>query len=277
MGVGRVRRRWIVATVVVVALVVAGLVVRRLWLTDTARRVDAQEAVAKFRDGTTSTVASGAATSTTTPAPDMPTLPAPGVYRYRTTGHEQIDALGGTSHDYPAETTITVTAEGCGALLRWDLLRERWDELRICATPSGIELQPQSANYHEFYQHGERHDVVCDRGVVIVPPESVVLPMDPVPLACTERGVTALPEWQVLDRTTKVVDGQAVRVTHVRRTVQDDDEYWEHVVEDWWFDDHGLPVEMAATKGNKTDSDLVGDVIYAEEYRASLISLVPLT
>lgn len=276
MGVGRVRRRWIVATVVVAALVVTGVVVRRIWLTDTARRVDAEEAVAKFRSGSTTTVESDAVTSTTA-SPGLPTLPAPGVYRYRTTGHEQIDALGGTGHDYPEETTVTVTADGCGVLLRWDLLKERWDELRICATPSGIELQPQSANYHEFYQHGERHDVVCDRGVVIVPPADVQLPTDPVPLACRERGVTVLPEWQVLGRSTKVVDGQRVQVTHVRRTVQDDDDYWEHVVEDWWFDDHGLPIEMAATKGNKTDSDLVGDVVYAEEYRATLISLTPLT
>ena len=42
-------------------------------------------------------------------------LPEPGVYVYATTGSAKVDALNGAAHTYPAETTITVTLEGCGA------------------------------------------------------------------------------------------------------------------------------------------------------------------
>ena len=74
----------------------------------------------------------------------------------------------------------------------------------------------------------------------------------------------------------RIVEGAEVEVTHLRLTVQDDDEYWEHVVADWWLDDHGLPIEMTATKESKSNSSLVGDVVYHETYTATLASLTPL-
>ena len=71
-----------------------------------------------------------------------PSLVAPGVYRYRTTGEESVDVLGGATHHYPDETTITVTPDGVVSP-RWDALKERRDEWRLCDRPDGIELQPR--------------------------------------------------------------------------------------------------------------------------------------
>lgn len=65
------------------------------------------------------------AASTTTTTSPPPTAPAaqgrrhPGVYTYDTTGGEQIDALGGAKHSYPASTTITIWDDGCGQRMRW--------------------------------------------------------------------------------------------------------------------------------------------------------------
>ena len=283
MGNSRVRRRLIVATVLVGALVVTGLVVRRLWLTDTARVVDADEAVERFRDLNSTTLSASAAPATsdatdpaaasTTALPQF-TTPEPGVYRYTTAGQEGINVLGGATHGYPLETTITVTADGCGALLRWDLLMERSEEWRVCATPQGIEQQSTGAFYHEFFQHGQREEMICDRGVLVVPADGRI--GEVVPLACRLNDRPWLPEWQVLGRETRTVEGVDVAVTHVRLTVQDDDEYWEHVVADSWLDDHGLPVEMTATKESKSNSSLVGDVVYHETYTVVLASRTPL-
>lgn len=278
MGNSRFRRRLIVATVLIGALVITGLVVRRLWLTDTARVVDADEAVERFRDQSSTTLSASSPPATpvavSTTAPPQFTVPEPGVYRYATTGEEGIDVLGGATHTYPAETTITVIADGCGVLLRWDLLKERSEETRLCATPQGIEQQPTGAFYHEFFQHGEREDMVCDRGVLVVPADGAA--GEVVPLACRLNDRPWLPEWQVLGRDVRIVEGAEVEVTHLRLTVQDDDEYWEHVVADWWLDDHGLPIEMTATKESKSNSSLVGDVVYHETYTATLASLTPL-
>ena len=280
MGNSRVRRRAIVATVLVGALVITGLVVRHLWLTDTARVVDADEAVERFRDLNSTTVSAvspptlpAGDTTTTVPAPRFAT-PEPGVYRYATDGLEGIDVLGGAEHRYPAETTITITHDGCGVLLKWDLLKERSEEWRLCATPQGIEQKKTGAFYHEFFQHGSREEMTCDRGVLVVPGDRE--PRDVVPLACLLNDRPWLPEWQVLERDSRTVDGVQVQVQHVRMTVTDDDEYWEHVVADWWLDDRGLPIEMTATKESKSNSGLVGDVVYHETYRVTLVSLTPL-
>ena len=54
------------------------------------------------------------------------TVPAAGVYIYDTKGSEHVSALGGASHTYPSQTTVTVTKTPCGAELRWDALKERW-------------------------------------------------------------------------------------------------------------------------------------------------------
>jgi hypothetical protein len=275
----------IVATVVIGALVGTAVVVRRLWLTDTARVVDAQEAVQRYRsqqsteappvatDGAT-TVPSSEPGTPTTESPVVFTPPVAGVYRYTTTGNEHIDVLGGTSHLYPHETTITVTAAGCGAQLRWDLLRERSEEYRVCPTATGMDLAPVGAFYHEFFQHGSHEKMVCDRNAPIVTSAADLPPA--THLHCTLNDRPWLPVWEVLDRSTIEVDGTAVPVTHVRMTVQDDDAYWEHAVADWWFDDHGLPVRMTSTKESKSSSDLVGDVVYTETYTADLVTLVPL-
>lgn len=290
MGVSRRGRRIVVASVCLGALVIAGLVVRHLWLTDTARVVDAQDAIDRFRDQqgaadptTTPPAApevesqgptSSAAGSTTT-IPPLATLASPGVYRYATSGSEAIDVLGGARHDYPAETLLTVTPEGCGVRMRWDLLQERWEDMAVCATPDGIELQQASRNYHEFFQHGQEQAVQCDRTTTLVPADGA--PRSADPLSCIQAGNPWLPVWEVLGREAIEVDGAAVDVTHVRMTVQDDDEYWEHITADYWFDDHGLPVRMTSTKENRSSSGLVGDVVYRETLRAELMSLTPLT
>jgi len=264
----------IIVTVVVGALVGGAVVVSRIWLNDTARMVDADEAVERFRAQTTVAPATVASAVSTTAPVALATTPAPGVYRYATTGVETIDSLGGTEHAYPAETTLTVTSDGCGALLRWDRLKERYEEFRICATTEGIELQPTGAAYHEFYGVGQRQEIVCDREVLVVPADGA--PRDVVPLACTIDEQLWLPEWQVLERTSLVVAGAEVATTHVRMRITDEDQYWERTVVEWWLDEHGLPVRMTTTKESKSPSDLVGDVVYTEVYTADLVSLDPL-
>lgn len=268
----------IVATVVVGALLGGAVVVSRLLLNDTARMVDADEAVERFRTQTTVaptvTPTSAPAAATTTAAVALATTPEAGVYRYATTGIETIDSLGGTEHAYPAETTLTVTPDGCGVLLRWDLLKERYEEFRLCVTAEGIELQPTSAAYHEFFGVGQRQEIGCDREVLVVPTDRT--PREVVPLACTIDDQLWLPEWEVVGREVLTVAGRSLDTTHVRMRIADEDQYWERTVVEWWLYDNGLPVRMTTAKESKSPSDLVGDVIYTEQYTADLVSLEPL-
>jgi hypothetical protein len=287
--------------VALTALVAAGLVARFVLLRDTETTVTTDEALAEFRAASPVTEApsiDAAAPSTAdapaakppttavsppgspsgvpppTTAPRVPaTLVEPGVYRYRTTGGEQIDAVGGTSHDYPAETTITVTARGCGVWLRWDALRERREEWGLCVTPAGIELRPDGVQFHEFFGQSEEEALVCDRAVVLLPAE---LPQpEPVPLECTLADDPWSPVWEILEADTRTVEGEDVTVRHARMTITDEDEFWERNTADWYLAPDGLPVEVVVAKSSRSPS-AIGPVVYEEQYRLDLVTLEPL-
>src|SRR5215211_664686 len=130
--VARRRRRWwwIAAAAVVLVAATALVLVRFVFLRDTATTVSPGDVLARYRASSTVAV-------TTTGGSGL-TLPAPGVYRYATTGSERVDALGGATHTYPPITTITVTEAGCGVQTRWDALQERWNLRQLCLGHGGI-------------------------------------------------------------------------------------------------------------------------------------------
>jgi len=309
MGDGSVVRRrrwWLVAAAAVVVVVVALVVLRAVVFRDRARAVSTDEALDRFRTQASSipvdsaagatTVAviapptlaavpstaaaapSSSATSTslvtTSTAPSVPVaLVAPGVYRYATIGQEHVDALDGTTHTYPPETTITVVPAGCGVSLRWDALQERWDEWQLCATPAGVELGSDGIQYHEFFGQPDNEAVVCDVPVMLVaaaPNEQA-----PAPQVCTLADDPWLPVWTMLERTVRTIDGQQVDVRHVQMQIADDDEYWEHTTIDWYLAPDGLPVEVVATKSSLSPSP-IGAIQYDEQYHLELESLTPL-
>lgn len=267
------RRRTAIAATVVL-LLVTPVAYQRWWPDDSSRRLGADEALDRYRASTT-TAEPDATVSTTVVAPDLLRVPAPGVYRYATTGAETTDVLGGAEHTYPSETLITVTPDGCGVLLRWDLLAERWDEWRLCTREQGIVWMPDGATYHEFFGSGRREAIACDREVLIVPVDPTT--GSPASPTCTIDGRLWLPEWRIVGTDEMVVDGTAVTVTHVQMTVTNDSEHYEYTTADWWFDDSGLPVRMTMEKRSNTDSGVIGDVVYTERYDATLLSREPLT
>jgi hypothetical protein len=277
VGHSRVRRRVIVACVVLGALAATAVVVRRVWLNDNARAVDANEALERFREQSTTSSVAEVLPTDSSPVPTLvalPSVPRAGVYRYVTEGSEAIDVLGGATHEYPAETTITVMPDGCGVLLRWDVLQERREEWRLCAASDGVVLQPAGAAYHEFFAHGQLEDLACNQSVLLVPSDGE--PRDAVALDCTLDTRPWHPTWQVLERGVRQVEGKSVPVVHVRMTVEDSSNYYEHTVVDWWLGDDGLPIAMSSLKASKSTSGLVGDVVYHERYSLALASLTPM-
>jgi hypothetical protein len=163
---------------------------------------------------------------------------------------------------------------GCGVHLRWDALRERRDEWGLCSTASGVELQTDGVQYHEFFGQPNEEAVACDNTVLVVPAS----PSTTVPVqsqSCTLAGDPWLPSWDVLERTTRTIGSNEVDVQHVRMTIDDNDEFWEHTVVDWYLADTGLPVEVGSTKESRTDSP-IGGVVYREQYHLLLISMIPL-
>ena len=290
MGEHRNRRRYVlIGVLVLVGLVV--VVIRNVWLTDSSEAVPVEAAVDRYRSessepvqtapappGTVSaqTVPAGTVADESVPTSIAPpaSLPEPGVYRYRTTGGESIDAIGGVNRDYPAETTITVTTRGCGVHLSWNPLEERRDEWDLCVSDRGVELQSGGVQFHEFFGQAQIDDISCDGVVSLIDTEPVPAPA--VDRTCTLAADPWNPVWQVLDRGSRQVDGGDVAVTHVRMTVEDDDEYWEHTIADWYLAASGLPVAVSVDTSSRSPS-MVGAVVYHETYELQLESMSPLT
>jgi len=268
--VARRRRRWwwIGAGAVVVAAVGAFVVVRFVLLHDTTTTLGPDEALARYRASST------VAASVTSGAPAALTLPAPGVYRYTTTGSEHVDALGGTTHTYPATTTVTVTPAGCGVQVRWDALQERWNTRQLCLGDGGI-VSGAYTDFHRFYGQDDRSDWTCSPPYALVPAVPAVgaswTGTCAEPDGATEA--TALSSVALEDVT---VGAAAVPAVHVQR-VEDDVAKGgtAHTTTDQWFDARsGLVLREVATSSSTT-STFMGDVHYTEQYELEILSLDP--
>lgn len=290
---GPSRRVWWVAAAVVVVLAAAAALVAFLLLRESTTPVDVEEAVGDFRRQTQSTspreaaattapdetttaptapVVTDPGSTTTTPPPAGSGLPAPGVYTYATTGRESIDALGGRSHRYPEVSTITVTHEGCGAVVTWRPLRERWDARTVCPSARGLELRVD-VNHHEFFGITDEREFVCEPRALFLPAattEGVTWTA-----RCSSGDVDVVRRGTILGTSDVEVGGTSVTVVDfevndvISGASRGTTERTIRVVPDT-----GLVVESQLEVDVRNDSP-IGDVHYTERYSIRLTSLVP--
>ncbi len=258
-GAARGRRppRWLYASSLLVLLVLAGG-----WFAWHAMRqthqVSVATSVSRYRSGTAAPTGGGT---------DLP-RPATGVYVYDTTGSERI-SLGGLSHEYPARTTLTVTADPCGLRVRWDALAERWSEWVLCATDQGWRVRT-ATDVHKFLYREDRQDYVCD--------DSLALPR----AGTTSWTTTCHTKSGQLTLTVTRIGGQAMRVgttavstTRLRAvTKATGSSTNEGSVEMWLQDTTGLPVR-AEVRNRGTQQVLGQAITYDEAAVFTLVSLTP--
>jgi hypothetical protein len=284
-GRSRRRRRWLVAAGVgLTGVAVAGFLVWRAYR-DTSTEVDVEAVVSEFRAATTTGAPPTGAPRTiasTDPAPVAPTnpaavprrLPEPGVYVYATTGRESVDALGGTDHDYPAETTITVLRGGCGVLLRWVALEERTEEWDLCLDPGGDLVGTYYESYHRFFGRDDRRRYECG--------QSTLLPARVTGGAswgrtCDGGDRTEVVRLEVIGVEPVTVGGDAVDSVHLRVATElsaTDGTTSESHGELWLHPQTGLPLRQTDRTAT-TSPQVIGDVHYEEQYELVLTSLEP--
>ncbi len=206
---------------------------------------------------------------TTTPV--AVTAPGPGVYVYTTTGHEEIDALGGARHDYPAETVIQIGAEGCGLALTWQPLEERFDRYELC-NEAGELVQAQVSSFHRWFGRDDLQEYACAGEAWLVPPDPGITRWS---YECATDDRTEAFESEVVGSETLTVAGTALETLHVRTvsTLTGATE-GESLVETWWSTEGAIPVRVVAERSSRTGS-LIGDVSYTESYELDLTSVDP--
>ena len=200
-----------------------------------------------------------------------PTEVEPGVYSYATQGHEEVDALGGARHDYPARSAITYRRGGCGDVDEWQPLQGRISTNTVCRGPSGLEPR-RTVQRREFFGQSETQDLVCRPGFVLIPD-------DPRPGTsstgeCRSSDSVARLTVRVIDTPTVVVGGERVRVVHVKVTGTLTGKTRGTTEREEWFTPGGLLVRAIAT--SDTDADTAGGVVhYTESFTLGLESLRP--
>jgi hypothetical protein len=252
----RPRFVWLAGLAAAVIVVAGGW---QLFLHDTAEPATVNEALQRFRQDAMKATESER------------TGLMPGVYVYATTGSEQVDALGGTQHDYPARTTITVTRGGCGWKLRWDGLTTRSTTWERCSTPKG-DVVRTTRERHRFFGTTQHTDYAC--GSTLERPAGDVVGRT-WPFRCTTVGSTQKGSGRVVGRGLLTVGGTRVAFVHVR---------WETILagktsgtseQDEWLDRAtGLPLRIVMASETRTGS-LIGDVHYQERVDLRLTSLLP--
>jgi hypothetical protein len=132
--------------------------------------------------------------------------PAPGVYVYDTIGFERVSALGGAQHDYPQQTTMTVTETACGVDVRWTPLEQRFEHWTMCLPGTANEMR-SFTTHHEFFGKTEERTFEC-HDTYIRPPSDV--PGTDVKGGCKNGTDTAATDTAVVGPETLVVQGVPV-------------------------------------------------------------------
>jgi hypothetical protein len=247
------RARWLIGGGIATVILVVAVVAWQLAFRDTSTPVTVDEALARYRaqakDG------------------DTP-IPA-GVYVYATNGSEEISALGGRRHRYPARSTVTVAPGGCGMTLRWDVLTSRSNRYEICRSGTVLAVWTES---HRFIGRDDRTTWRCR--------STNWLPADDTPGAMSPYGCRG---GDTVQRGTSIVVGEepvtvgsgTVVALHVRINAVESGGARGPVTEERWLEPaSGLPLRITYNVTTKNASP-IGDVTFTERYDVRLTSLEP--
>lgn len=257
-----IRRIWWLE-LLVVAVVVGLLLGGFFKLRDRAVPVTVTQAVADFRELGDAREPSSNETSS---------LQQEGVYVYATTGSENVDALSGARHPYPAQTTITVTQEGCGLRTIWRPLEQRTDDGITCVRGDRL-LVDRFTTLHEFFQKKDRRDFRCAAGTLLMP--SPPTPGATWTMHCKTEDTTSVSRGEVVGPEDLDVGGRSVRTIHVRlvSTLRGGSN-GTRSADAWLLPSNGLMVRTIA-RARISARSVLGNVHYAEDYELNLVSLDP--
>ncbi len=211
------------------------------------------------------------AAATETASAPRGAIPEPGVYVYDTDGFEKVSALGGAEHQYPKQTTITVTSTECGMDARWSPLEQRFEDWHMCTDGTGIAMAAFTT-HHEFFGQTEERKYACD-GVYVRPVSDA--PGFVAHGACSSKSDQARATSTVIGHESVEVQGTAVDAVHVQ---------FDHVVSGsatgtqkgdiWVRASDGLVLRYITVIDGDADS-VIGPTHFNEEVNLRLAELAP--
>jgi hypothetical protein len=188
-------------------------------------------------------------------------LPEPGVYRYATTGWEEL-SMPGSRRSFPSETAQTVTHTACGFQVTWQPLEERSDTFELCVEGNRTVLASVTT-YRAFFGQAHEQHFTCAE---VPAPAGAVWSVRCSDDANTVMHVTARAEA----RETLTVAGQAVETLRMRMDSQlEGDTSGTRNALMWFRDGDGLLVRTEVSSDLRVQGPF-GPVQYREEHSLHL-------
>jgi hypothetical protein len=199
-------------------------------------------------------------------------LPPDGVYRFRTSGGEQL-SFGGIARAFPPASDMIVTDAAC-ATLKWEPLEQHMEGLVECPLPGGAYGITTDLSYEEIAGSATTSDISCPAGTYLVPPRPH--PGATWQTVCHAANLRVVTTGRVLGLTSVNVGGQQVPAVHTRLTLSfsgaesgtNPNDYWVSTTD-------GLILAQRETVDVSQQAGPLGSVRYTEQMGISINSATP--
>jgi hypothetical protein len=205
-------------------------------------------------------------------APPTVTLPTAGVYRYRTTGGEQL-SFGGIARSFPNATDMIVTDSKC-ATVRWEPLEQHIEGVVECPLGGGAYDITTSLSYEEIAGTRTTDTIHCPADTYLVPPHA--RPGQRWKTTCHSADQTVVFTGQVVGSTTVDIGGKRVPATHTRLVLTFSGAESGSNPNDYYVSPDGLILSQDETVEMSQSAGPLGSVHYTEQMAVHLASATPL-
>ena len=226
-----------------------------------ATQVDLSQALRLYRQGQHSWLAGRDAQ-----------LPAPGVYRYRTSGGEQL-SVGNIDRTFPATTEMIVTDSKCSTVT-WEPLEQHVEGLVECRLKDGALSIASAPSYEEIAGIQTTSVVDCPARTYLVPPDPTR--GDRWHATCHSGDQRVVFSGQIIGSSSVEVAGRRVPALHTRLTLSYSGAQSGTNPNDYWISvQSGLILRQRETVDMEQRTGPLGSVHYTEQMSIALSSSMP--
>lgn len=201
-------------------------------------------------------------------------LPPTGVYRYRTSGSEQL-SIAGISRSFPAATDMIVTeAAGC-ATMTWEPLKQHTEGWVECPQKNGALSITSTPSYEQIAGTQNTTVIHCPAGMYFVPPDPFI--GERWRTTCHSSGESIVFSGEVLGMSLVNVGGRRVPALHTHLNLSFSGSESGTNPNDFWVSLHnGLILRQRETADLSQQSGPLGSVRYTEQMAITLGSVTPI-
>lgn len=199
-------------------------------------------------------------------------LPPDGVYRYRTSGGEQL-SFAGISRSFPGATDMIVTGAGC-TTMEWAPLEQHLEGMQECRDPGGGISATRLTTFESIAGTSTTTTIDCPADTYLVPPQPTV--GERWRATCHSQGHAIGFSGTVLGTGTVRVGDQRVPALHTRLTWRFSGPQSGTNPNEYWVTTDGMVLEQHELVDITQSAGPLGSIRYTEHMSIRLESLAPI-